>query len=218
MRKHLAHGSKRVSAAILAGGTSSRMGVEKGLASLAGKPMILYVIEACRVLTGDVFVVAGSSNMKDYAKRLASVVEVIPDVDVGFKSPLVGAYTAFSHRREEYVLLLPCDVPLVKPIVLSFLREIAEGWDAVVPRWPSGYIEPLVAVYNAGKALQAIEEALRRGYRDMRGFIERIKTLYVSTLVIGELDPELETFFNVNTPNDFRLAEEKLIRRGRRVA
>lgn len=218
MRKYLAHRSKWVSAAILAGGTSSRMGVEKGLASLAGKPMISYVIEACRVLTSDVFVVAGSSNVEEYAERLFGVVEVVPDFDVGFKSPLVGAYTAFSHRKEGYVLLLPCDVPLVKPVVLSFLRELAEGWDAVVPRWPSGYIEPLIAVYNAGRALQAAKEALRAGRKDMRGFIERIRPLYLSTLVIVELDPELETFFNVNTPGDLRLAEEKLIRREKWVA
>lgn len=216
MLRFLVHGdSGWLSAAILAGGASSRMGAEKGLVSLAGKPMILHVVEACMVLTKDIFVVAGSDNAEAYAERLAGVAEVIRDADAGFRSPLVGAYTAFSHRGEGYLLLLPCDAPLVKPIVLSFLRSLADGWDAVVPRWPNGYIEPLVAVYDAGKASRAAEEALRAGRRDMRGLMERINTLYVSTMTIRELDPELETFFNVNTPGDLVLAEEKVKRRGR---
>ncbi len=211
----MVYGSRRLSVAILAGGASSRMGMEKGLVNLAGKPMILHVVEACRIVTDDVLVVAGSDNVQAYAERLAGIVEVVPDAEAEFKSPLVGAYTAFSHRKEGYVLLLPCDVPLVKPVVLSFLRSLADGWDAVVPRWPNSYIEPLVAVYDAGRALHATEEALRRGRRDMKGLIERINPLYISTLIIMELDPELETFFNVNTPDDLRLAEEKIMRRGR---
>ncbi|MBS7288648.1 MAG: molybdenum cofactor guanylyltransferase [Candidatus Freyarchaeota archaeon] len=205
--------SKWLSAAILAGGASSRMGVEKGLVSLAGKPMILHVIEACMALTRDIFVVAGSDNVESYAERLDGVVEVIRDVEAGFRSPIVGAYTAFLHRGNGYLLLLPCDAPLVNPVVLSFLRSLAEGWDAVVPRWPNGYIEPLVAVYDAGKASQAADEALRAGRRDMMGLMERISPLYVSTMTIKELDPELETFFNVNTADDLVLAEEKMKKR-----
>ncbi|MEM1884045.1 MAG: molybdenum cofactor guanylyltransferase [Nitrososphaerota archaeon] len=204
---------EKFSAAILAGGSSSRMGVEKGLVNLAGKPMILYVIEACKVLTDNVFVVACSDNVKAYSERLAGVVEVVQDVDVGFKSPLVGAYTAFLHQRRGYVFLLPCDAPLVKPIVLSFLGSLADRWDAVIPRWPNGYIEPLVAVYNASKALHSAGKAIEEGRRDMMALVERIKALYVSTLVIRELDPELETFFNVNTPDDLRSAESRIMKK-----
>ncbi len=204
---------RKFSAAILAGGTSSRMGIDKGLLSLTGKPMIFYVIEACSIITDDVFVVVGKENLERYVEKLADSVEVVPDVDVGFKSPLVGAYTALSHRGEGHVLLLPCDTPLVKIAVLSFLVEVAEGWDAVVPRWPNGYIEPLVAVYDASKASLAAKCALDEGHRDMQSILGRINTLYVSTLIIKELDPELETFFNVNTLDDLKVAEEKLLKK-----
>ncbi|MHA1606952.1 MAG: molybdenum cofactor guanylyltransferase [Candidatus Freyarchaeota archaeon] len=207
----------KLSVAVLSGGASSRMGGEKGLVALAGKPMVAYVVEACRRLSEEVLVVVDPEKVREYEKVLPSHVAVVPDETAAFKSPLVGVYTALSSCSGKYLMVLPCDAPLAKVAVLSFLKELAHGWDAVIPRWPNGFIEPLIAVYSVKRSLNASREALRRGRRDMRGLIEQLKPLYVSTLTLQALDPELETFFNVNTPKDLRVAEEKLIKRSLHV-
>ena len=88
--------------------------------------------------------------------------------------------------------------------------------NAVIPRWPNGYIEPLQAVYRTDKALKASEEAVENGRMDMRSMIRGLRRVrYVSTIVIREIDPELDTFMNINSRFDLRRAELILKRRGR---
>jgi molybdopterin-guanine dinucleotide biosynthesis protein A len=78
---------------------------------------------------------------------------------------------------------------------------------AVIPRWTNGQIEPLHAVYQTALALEAAKSAVAEGRLDMRGMIERMRGVrYISTLVLQQLDPELRTFFNINTPLDLRKA------------
>ena len=126
----------------------------------------------------------------------------------------MGAAAGFRNARGEYSLLLPCDTPFVSREVLSLLLEISPGVNAVIPRWPNGYVEPLQAVYRTRRALQAAEEAIRMGRLDMRSMISLLRRVrYVSTLVLKQLDPNLTTFFNLNTPQDLRRAEI-LLQRG----
>src|SRR4030067_1274178 len=87
------------------------------------------------------------------------------------------------------------------------LFELCVGRSAVIPRWPNGQIEPLHAVYQVAPAMAAAEAAVAAGRLDMRGMIERLRGVrFVSTLAIQEFDPELRSFFNINTPLDLKNA------------
>jgi molybdopterin-guanine dinucleotide biosynthesis protein A len=69
----------------------------------------------------------------------------------------------------------------------------------------------LQAVYSRKPALEAAKAALGEGGLNMRVLVERLRGVrYVSTLVLEQLDPELRTFFNVNTPLDLKKAEKML--------
>jgi molybdopterin-guanine dinucleotide biosynthesis protein A len=115
--------------------------------------------------------------------------------------------TGFGAARGEYSLLLPFDVPFVSRDVVLLLFELCQGKAAVIPRWPNGYIEPLHAVYRTRLALEAARSAVAEGKLQVRALIENLREIrYVSTLVIQQLDPELLTFFNVNTPADLNKA------------
>ena len=71
----------------------------------------------------------------------------------------------------------------------------------MIPRWPNGYIEPLHAVYQTELALKAAKNAVIEGKLKVRALIEKLQGVrYVSTMIIQKLDPELLTFFNINTP------------------
>jgi molybdopterin-guanine dinucleotide biosynthesis protein A len=99
-------------------------------------------------------------------------------------------------------------VPFVSGNVLELLFSVSAAKDAVVPRWANGYIEPLQAVYRTASAREASIEAVSKGETRMKSMIALLKQVrYVSTIVIQKIDPDLCTFFNVNTLSDLRKAE-----------
>ena len=202
------------SAIILAGGFSSRFGQDKGLLQLANKPLVRYVLDAINNIVEEKILVASSKvQAENYAKVLGSDVNVLIDVDDA-QSPLIGALTGFKEAHERYALLLSCDTPFVSNDVISLLFELCINRNAVIPRWPNGYIEPLQAVYCAKPAYEAAQNALSEGKLNMQSMVDRLRSVrYVSTLVLQQLDPGLRTFFNVNTLLDLRRAES-MLRRG----
>ena len=201
------------SAIILAGGFSSRFGQDKGLLQLADKPLIKHVLDAINNIVDEKIVVASSKvQAENYANVLGSDVNVLIDVDDA-QSPLVGALTGFKEAHGEYALLLPCDTPLVSRDVVSLLFEVCINRNAVIPRWPNGYIEPLQAVYCTKPAYEAAKNALGEGKLNIQSMVNKLHGVrYVSTLVLQQIDPELRTFFNINTPLDLKKAETMLKR------
>lgn len=195
------------SAIILAGGFSRRFGSDKGLVVLANKPLVVHVIEHVSSVVDEVLLVVSSEAQKQsFESILKNKAKLIIDKDDS-QSPLIGAITGFETAKGEYSLLLPCDTPLVSTKIVQFLLDLCSNRSAVIPRWPSGYIEPLQAVYHTKPALTAAKNALAAGNMNMRSMIDDlIGVRYVSTIVLEQLEPELVTFFNVNTPHDLKKA------------
>ena len=205
---------KNIDFAILAGGKSSRLGKDKGLLEIHGKPMFLWVLETCKLYAKNILIVTSSNEQKrSYEECLEKFnirsAKVVVDEESEVRCPLIGAKTAFENSESEYTFLLPCDNPLINGSVLQLLISMSENYDAVVPRWPNGYIEPLHSIYKTDKALVAAESSLASQRFDMRGMLEKLrKVLYISTLVIKNIDPDLYTFFNVNSVSDLRKLEK----------
>ena len=199
------------SAVILAGGFSRRFGRDKGLVVLSGKPLILHVIDRVSKVADEVLVVVSSEEQKNkFETILEEKANLLIDKDDS-QSPLVGAITGFESANSEYSLLLPCDTPLVSTQIVQFLIDMCTNRSAAIPRWPSGYIEPLQAVYRTESALTAAKTALKQGKMNMRSMIDNLRGVrYVSTMVLEQLEPDLLTFFNVNTPQDLKKAESIL--------
>jgi molybdopterin-guanine dinucleotide biosynthesis protein A len=203
------------SAIVLAGGSSSRFGEDKGMVTLAGKPLISHVVNAIQRIVDETIIVTSS------AERVAKYETIVPD-SVKFvedtresKGPLIGALTGFGVASGKYALVLPFDTPFISREVVSLLFELCIGRSAVIPRWPNEQIEPLHAVYQVQLAMVAAEAAVAEGRLDMRGMIERMRGVrFVSTIAIQEFDPELKIFFNINTPLDLKKAA-RMIKHGR---
>jgi molybdopterin-guanine dinucleotide biosynthesis protein A len=195
------------SAIVLAGGFSSRFGQDKGVLELSHKPLIRHVVDAVSPVVDETVVVTNSQErVAKYAKLTRSDVKFAVDV-CEFRSPLVGALTGFGVAHGEYSLLLPVDTPFVSREVVSLLFELCLNRMAVIPRWPNGHIEPLHAVYHTCQALEAAKCAVAEEKLNVRAMIEKLRGVrYVSTLVVQQLDPELRTFFNINTPADLEKA------------
>jgi molybdopterin-guanine dinucleotide biosynthesis protein A len=202
---------------VLAGGFSSRFGEDKGVLELAGKPLIKHITDAVRSAVDETIVVTNSQERAArYAKLLGANVKFALDSHES-KGPLIGALTGFEVANGDYSLLLPFDTPFVSREVVSLLFELCLNRTAAIPRWPNGQIEPLHAVYRTKVALEAAETATGEGRLDMRAMIERMRGVrFVSTLVVQQLDPDLRTFFNINTPFDLKKAVAMAKPRGAR--
>ncbi len=199
------------SAIILAGGSSSRFGEDKGAALLNCKPLLARVVDAVAGAVEETIVVTSSKERADaYAKLVSSKVKFAVDVCES-NGALVGALTGFEAAQGKYSLLLPFDNPFVSKDVVTLLFECSEGKAAVIPRWTDGEVEPLHAVYHTASALKAAKETLAAGELDMKVMISKLRGVrYISTLVIEQIDPDLKAFFNVNTPLDLKKATAML--------
>ena len=197
-------------AIILAGGKGNRIGGDKPLIRLGGKELILHVCEAVEEISDELVVVVNrSEDIELYERILPEGVELTTDIGGG-GGPLVGACSGLRRVRSEYALILPCDTPFVSLPVLKYLAERSKGFDAAVPRWPNGYTEPLHSVYRVEASIRVCRETMTESNFRISGMISRLRTMYVPVEEVRNLDPELLTFFNVNSQEDLKKAEEIL--------
>lgn len=208
----------RKSAIILAGGLSKRLGQNKGLIKLSGKPLLTHVLDKISGVVEETIIVISSESQKimyeDLVKQRA---RISVDRDKT-QSPLVGALTGFENARGEYSLLLSCDTPFISSQIASLILDLCMNRSAVIPRWPNGFIEPLQAAYNTKSAQIAAEKALENGKKDLRSMVSFFKGVrYISTMVLQEIDSKLLTFFNVNTISDLKEAESILLSASNRL-
>ena len=196
------------SAIVLAGGFSSRFGQDKAVLKFNNKPLIRHVVDNVRPIVDEVIVVTNNQERADkYAKLVGPNVKFAFDIEDAM-GPLVGALTGFEAAQGKYSSLLAADLPLVSCDVVDLLFELCHGRSAVIPRWSNQQIEPLHAVYHTQTALEAAKIAVEEGNFNVRAMIENMGSVrYVSMLVFQQMDPDLKTFFNINTPLDLKKAE-----------
>jgi len=201
---------------VLAGGRSLRIGRDKCFMMLEGEPLIKHVVTKIRLFFEEVIVVSNrNSDTSPYTLILPSSVDVIKDVFAS-EGPLVGIVSGMKRLKSNYVATAPCDSPFVEIEVYKFLFQRVRGFDAAIPKWPNGYIEPLHSVYRRTSAIRAGEEALREGELSILDMIKRLKNIVaVSTTEIERFDPQLLTFLNINTIKDFEKA--KKVMRSQRI-
>jgi molybdopterin-guanine dinucleotide biosynthesis protein A len=194
---------RRVSGAILAGGASRRMGRNKAFLEWEGRPLIAVIVERLRLVVDEVIVVAD-----DTACYAGFADRSVPDVHPGVGT-LGGIHAGLEAACHDLVLIVACDMPFLKRGVLDWFVEAASGngaaaADLVILKHEAG-VEPLHAVYRKS-CLPAIEATIRSGERCAFAFYDRIRVRYVAPAEIAALDPDLESFRNVNTPGQWRRA------------
>ncbi len=198
----------KFSIVILAGGQSRRLGVDKALISLKDKPIIVRTIEKIYSKSEDILIVTKSEKRaKNIKQILEEPVKVIWDDEPSFETPLIGALSGFKRALNEHILLLGCDMPLIKPEVIDLMfecySEASSIYYAVVPQHPNGYIEPLCAIYRKEPAIKALTQCIEEKSFKLKSFIDHISTVHFLPIKkIQNKDPELLTFYNVNTRDD----------------
>jgi len=180
---------------ILAGGQSRRMGREKALLDWHGEPLLHHLVRRLQAVCAGVLVVTNSPAVRAWAP-----VPTVPDERPG-DGPLAGIQAGLRASPAEYNLIVACDMPLIQPALVAYLGRLAPGYDAVVPRWHAGW-EPLHAVY-ARRCLPVIEAQLDRDRRKVEHLYPALRVRAVSEEELRAVDPTLQSFRNLNTPEEY---------------
>ena len=194
-------GRARLSAAVLAGGKSSRMGTDKALLPLRSgdPPLLRTVLDRVGAVADQTFIVA---NRPSYA---AFGVPVIPDryQEGGTLGAIATALGACQH---DHCLVVACDLPFLNLALLRWMADQPRDYDVLVPRLPGesrqgvGLVyQTLHAIYGKG-CLPAIQRRLAAGERQIIGFFGDMRVRPVDEVEVRRLDPHLRSFFNANTP------------------
>lgn len=195
----MTHSTQGISVAVLVGGKSRRMGTDKALVPVGGRPLIQRVVDTVRPLTTDLIFVG--ANAHGYAWLGGRAV----DDSVSTAGPLAGIYTALSVARFHHCLVVACDMPFLNARLLRHMHRRATSWDVVVPRL-DGHLEPLHAVYSRA-CLEPIATMLSQGRRCPLDLYPMVRTDYLEAQEIALFDPDYRSFINLNTPADLARAQ-----------
>ncbi|MBW2731954.1 MAG: molybdenum cofactor guanylyltransferase [Deltaproteobacteria bacterium] len=176
-----------MSGVILAGGSSRRMGREKGLIPMDGEPLISLVVRQLRPHVDEVLI-----STDELARYAFLKLPVVPDREPD-QGPLCALASSFERAAYSRLLVVSCDVPELPPTLLEALLAATNDpkTDAALIRTPDGR-QPLLACYRRS-AQQAIEAALGAGKRRADAALD--------ALCVEEI-PWVDPPWNLNTPED----------------
>ena len=179
----------RASAVILAGGDSRRMGRDKSLLPIAGRPMIARIADRLRGLFDDIVISGGRPDDYEFLG-----LEVVPDKIAG-QGPLMGIASALERTKNDLSFVIACDIPDFDRGLVARLADKAAGFDAVLPANARGELEPVFAFYR--KSIIAPARALLdAGSRSILDLLPRIRTRTVALPMGVEIR-------NINTREDY---------------
>ena len=200
---------------ILIGGKSNRLGTEKSVIKILGKPLILYQIETLQNFDNNIYLVAHSEeqifNLKKQVTFPKEINFIIDDRDIfkyeNINKPMLGIYSGFKELNNlgfKKIFLFSCDMPLIKPEVVKLLIDRSKENNCVIPRWNNGLLEYFFAIYPVEKGYERAKQILTSKNYGLINFVDKTwKIDYVPVeKSIQPLDENLVSFININGPID----------------
>jgi len=190
------------SAVLLAGGDSKRMGTNKAFLVLEGRNLIDIVFEKLHSLFEEVIVV--TDRTAEFAYLPARVTTDL--VNGGEKNALRGIQAGLTLSRHASSFVVACDMPFLSLPLIRYMSRFAGEFDVVVPRC-GPYYEPLFAFYSK-TALEAINRQLERKKLKIFALYSRLSVKEIGEDIVKFFDPQMLSFYNINTREDFQTAKK----------
>lgn len=196
-----------ISIIILAGGKSSRIGLDKdkGHMPLSGTNLIDQVISNIISLEGiseqDIIIVGPKEKFLNY-KYKRVIEDIFPE-----KGPLSGIFSGLKYSTTFYNLVIGYDMPFIETKLIEYMIQNRNSYDLVLPTHSGGLWEPLCAIYSKN-CLEIIEKNLKNDKLAIRYIFPFLKIRWIREEEIKRFDPELNSFFNINLMSDFNQAEK----------
>jgi molybdopterin-guanine dinucleotide biosynthesis protein A len=194
-----------ISAIVLTGGHSQRMGRDKALLHIGDETFLGLIARKLATLSDDVLM-AGTLR-EGYAEAVAGLSVRFVEDSFEKSGPLGGLHAGLQAMRHPAAIVVACDMPWVSVALLEHMVEMLDTgrgkpcpYDAVVPRDEAGW-HPLHAVYHQS-CVSTIESMLRAGDLRVQNLIQRLNVRVIEQREIAQFDPRLLSVKNLNTPDD----------------
>ena len=188
---------------VLAGGRSTRMGLDKALAPLAGRPLVAHVVARLAPQVGALFLNANGDAARFASLRCAIVADAAPSVGGGPLAGIAAALRYAQSRGAAWLATAPCDAPFLPLDLVARLAAAAAQSRAPIAVAASAHgLEPMFALWSTALA-GAVEAAAAAGDGGPRRLIARLgaaQTLFA----------DADAFANLNTPEEFAAAAARL--------
>ena len=193
----------RLAALILCGGASRRMGRPKAWLPFGPETLLQRVVNILGTVADPILVVAAPEQD---LPALPDSVTIIRD-PIAYRGPLQGLASGLAALPDsvDYVYASSTDAPFLRPEWVRRLEELIGANDLAMP-YVQGHHHPLAALYRRATVLPAVRELLAADRMRPVYLIEAVKTRVVLDIDLRDIDPELATLRNLNTPEDYEQA------------
>ncbi len=190
-----------ITGVILAGGENKRFsGKNKAFIRIGEKCMLDRIYRIYDDLFKEIILVTN-----DPLQYLDWDFQIVTDL-FPMKGSLVGIHAGLFYSTTPYAFFAACDTPfLQKELIGTIIDSLDSEVDVVIPETGLG-LEPLCAIYSKA-CLKPIERQLAAKVLKIQTFFQKVRVRKVSETSLRGSDPDLLSFFNVNTPDDLKKAE-----------
>ncbi len=185
-----------ISGVILAGGLNSRFsGKNKSMVEVHGRRILDRIYEIFGQLFTEIVIVT-NEPVRYLEWNALIITDIFP-----IRSSLTGIHAGLSGISNPYMFVTACDAPfLKKELIETLIEKTNSGIDVVVPETSQG-LEPLCAVYSKN-CLPVVGNRLKHQKFKIKDIFRKLRVKKVSEKILRQNDPELISFFNINTPEE----------------
>jgi molybdopterin-guanine dinucleotide biosynthesis protein A len=192
--------NNQITGVILAGGRNSRLpGEKKAFRKIGGKMIIDRIYQELRSVVDEIIIVTNEPG--EFSKLDGMIVS---DINPS-RCALAGVHAGIYYATHDKVFISACDTPFIKKDIVEYILSFADGENDVVIPEGEGGLEALLAVYSKA-CLPLIEKNLKDKVFMIKKFYKKNRVKKIPLEKLKELDPLMESFFNVNTPEDIEKA------------
>lgn len=194
---------EKITAIVLGGGLSTRMGQDKTLLTINGETLMARTVKKLRAISDDI-IIAGNSKNK-YG------IEATREVEDTFNNcgPLGGIHAALTAARYETAFVCAGDLPYFDAAIVTILRPyLTNDYQMVMPAI-EGRGEPLCALYRRDCRHHLAAMAERGNYKPYH-LAKEVKSVIVPETTLRESGIDLALFFNMNTPADYEQVDRTI--------
>ena len=182
-------------AIVLAGGENSRYPSPKAFLKAGDETIIERTLRVLReAVSEDVLI---STNEPEMYFQFG--VPLIGDTVKG-SGPMGGIVSVFEATGADELFVAACDMPFIRAELVQYIIANREG--SATAAVMNGKVNPLLAVYSRS-LLGEMRDRLASGRLSLNGMLKDTGAALLEEKALRELDPEGESFANVNTPEDY---------------
>ena len=190
-----------MTAIILAGGKSSRMGADKAFLKIGNQSLIKRQIGLLRKIFKKIIVVTNSLPKYRGYKGIKIISDIIPHC-----GPLGGIYSGLVVSNSLYNFVVACDMPFINLGLIRYIIKNRDNYDIIIPKIDRKY-HPLFGMYSKN-CLPIIEKALSKDKLNVSSIFPKLKTAFISRQEIERFDKLLLSLVNINTQDDLAKIKE----------